>query len=260
MECARPRGTITLTDGNLKELTMKSYARPLALLIAMALSACTHSAAPLPATAGLSDAAVRPALEGSIVAWALFESDFCPSKAENIKLAFVALDASGAIIHGSYGTTITLKDTDRSGATKLSRTTISNSRQALVTLSYSGKKISKFYINVKIGSHNGFGTVSPYSPCVNHTPLVLAAHLSGKPTKLTLKGGSGAGAPYFINSSGDYSDDCNNKVTITQVNALLGQFRIAAATSTPGVCQVQAVATGAKDKGIFHGLNVLLVK
>jgi len=227
----------------------------------MVLSACAHSPTPLPATAGASTAsAARPRAQGAIVSWALFASDFCPSKKENVALAFVALDASGSIIHGSYGTTVKLTDTDKSGATKLSRTTIADSAQSIVTLSYSGKKIAPFYVNIFIGKSTAFTTFSPYDPCVNHLPLVLELHLSGKGTKVRVKGAGGAGAPYFMTSSGDYANACDSRVAVTQISPLLGQFVIAPNTSSPGVCQVKATATGAKEKEYNHGLAVVLVK
>lgn len=69
-------------------------------------------------------------------------------QAGTLPLLVIAKDTKGATIMGTYSTPITLADSDASGATKLSTTTVNDSTQASqVTMSYDGSAISSATIS-----------------------------------------------------------------------------------------------------------------
>ena len=70
--------------------------------------------------------------------------------AATIKLFVTAIDAAGATITGAYTSPIVLTDSDGSGATTLSTTTLSNS-SAAITLNYTGAVVNAT-INASAGS------------------------------------------------------------------------------------------------------------
>lgn len=189
--------------------------------------------------------------------WAIGLSDSCPSKREKITVSLAALDSNYDLITGTYSPPIKLTDTDKSGATHLSHTTITRASTP-IELTYSGAAIGSFRIIPSVGSHMGTGlAIVPHSTCINANPSFVKVIETGKGAVIAL---AGSAKPPFDLRGVDPSTGvgCSRYVHITKVNAK--SYRIAP-TSPPayGACAVFALANDGHSKDYFQ-INVLLIK
>src|SRR6202042_2847784 len=81
-------------------------------------------------------------------------------KSSKIGVHVIAADADGYLIVGSYSTPLAVADSDKTGVTKLSATTLHSSTDASkLMLTYSGKKISSATVSVSAGKKIAAKTV-----------------------------------------------------------------------------------------------------
>ena len=131
-------------------------------------------------------------------------------------------DADGDIIVGSYDQAVALSDSDTSGATALSKTTLNGSSDANgITLSYSGATLSNATITLTSTSPSltlegvpptmGTATLVPGARGVNLSPSTLYfATATAAAQTLTASGANGGTAPFNVNAGA-----CNGYATVT---------------------------------------------
>lgn len=135
-------------------------------------------------------------LSGTIASIALsFQGIGIRGQAGTIPLVVIAKDANGATIMGTYASPITLADSDASGATKLSATTLSDSTAASkVTLSYDGSALTGATISATAG-----GVASSKITNAIFTPNADYAAVNGSTLSYAMSGTaqttSGTGTP-----------------------------------------------------------------
>jgi hypothetical protein len=184
----------------------------------------------------------------TIAYWAIGASDYCPSKKETIALQVVAANSQGSLITGNYASKFILSDTDKSGATKLSATTVTKGNQ-VVNLTFSGANVGAFKIQATVGNATGYASFYPRGTCINSNPSVIVVHDSAAATFVTL---SGAAGPYEIQNPSSGSG-CGSAVTIKRRSAT--EFGLTSATKQFGYCYVQP-----KNKTIAGYTSVIILK
>jgi hypothetical protein len=139
-------------------------------------------------------------------------------------LELTALDAWGFVIIGKYEKPLTLKDSDTTGATHLSRKRIVNSQQAAgVALSYSGAPISSAAITVssKTAKRSSSAALQPGAIGLVAYPQGIFVDL-GTPGTPLLVGGTGTALPYTVDTGTDVLGN----------ESCAGLARVAATTTT----------------------------
>lgn len=212
---------------------------------------------PIPFGPALQSRSADNAAASSLLTWVLGLSDSCPSKRENISVNLAALDSNYQLITGTYRPPIKLIDTDKSGATHLSHTTITRA-STKISLSYSGAAIGSFRIIPSVNGHMGTGLeIVPHSTCINAKPSFVKVVTTGKGADVVLAGNA---KPPFDLRGVDPSTGlgCSRSVHITKVNAK--SYRIGPSSPPAwGACAVFAVGDGGHSKDYFQ-INVLLIK
>jgi hypothetical protein len=231
----------------------RSFARA-ALCAAFALTACSTggggaSAVPsgFEGTSPLGRGVAGDDAASAVAYWAIVGSDYCPSKKETIQIQIVAANSQGALITGKYSPAFTLRDTDTSGATKLSATKVGTANQT-VKLTYSGKSIGAFQIRATVGKSTAYATITPGGSCINSKPLVIIARDGAAGTTFTLSGASG----HYKIQSPSSGTGCGPDVTVKRTSAT--QFVLASATTAYGYCYVQAYS-----KALEWNISVMIV-
>lgn len=126
-----------------------------------------------------------------------------------IPVSVIAKDSSGATIMGSYSNPITLTDSDASGATALSQTTISNSTDT-VTLSYNGAALSSPATISASASNVSGDNVTPatFSPNADYATIPGQALSYAESTNFTETYPSGS--PYYASMNATRVDTFSN--------------------------------------------------
>ncbi|HTA38090.1 MAG TPA: hypothetical protein VK760_03380, partial [Candidatus Acidoferrales bacterium] len=97
--------------------------------------------------------------------------------AASTSVAIVALDADGNTIVGNYGAPVAIADSDASGATKLSATSVSKS-SSTVTLAYNGATLSQAVVSAKLAK---LGSASAtFAPSVTNVAQYVAPMIQTK--------------------------------------------------------------------------------
>jgi hypothetical protein len=205
------------------------------------------------AGSGITSQGARDGAASTIKAWAIGLSDRCPSKKETIAVTVGALDANYNLIGGAFSPPMKLSDTDKSGATQLSTTTVTRASQK-IKLTYSGAKIKTFSIIPSVGGHKGTGlTITPDGKCINAKPSLIGVSTVGKGTVVRL---SGNAKPPFIMRALDPLTGlgCNKFVQIGKLSGTSYKIEPPAHPAY-GACAVYAVS-----KGDYFQINVLLIR
>ncbi|HTA39089.1 MAG TPA: hypothetical protein VK760_08445 [Candidatus Acidoferrales bacterium] len=211
----------------------------------------TQTSAIAPGSGGSARSVAGDGSASAIAYWLIGASDYCPSAKETITIEIAAANSQGELITGNYTPAVVLSDTDKSGATKLSTTSVTKASQS-VTLTYSGKKIPSFQVEMTVGKNSGYATFAPGRSCINSAPAVIVAHNGAAGTSFTIKG-VGVAGPFSVKSPSSGSG-CGNAVTTKKQGA---QFVLTSATTGYGYCFIDAVS---KSAGASHGIGVILVK
>jgi hypothetical protein len=177
----------------------------------------------------------------AIAYFAFGASDYCPSTKETIRIQIFAGNSKGALITGAYSPAIALSDTDTSGATQLSATTVTKASQ-VVTLSYSGAAVgTAIIITATVGKIRGSLMFDPGKTCLNQQPLAILLRDGAAGRSVTLAG-VGVTGPYdIVTTSSGYG--CGNALTIKKKSSRL--FVLTSATTQFGYCFVEGEANGA---------------
>ena len=125
------------------------------------------------------DQRIRIALTGKPASLTLSLRDAYPlaGRPTRTAVSVSALDADGNVIVGSYGTAIALRDSDTSGATTLSSTSVSES-SGLVTLAYDGAPLLSANVSAKASDLSP--AAQPFAP----SPTTIAQYSAPRvPTK-----------------------------------------------------------------------------
>jgi hypothetical protein len=168
---------------------------------------------------------VRLSMSGAVAFLLAALDDPFPALGTSAKIPVrvVAADADGYLIVGQYASPLAVSDSDKSGATKLSATTLRSSTDASkLTLAYNGKSVAAATIAVtggkKLAAKVGF---APGAHGIVASPSTLFAAYGATETLLSLAG-PGAVAPFTISTGSDGTND-------TPCGAYLS---VAASTST----------------------------
>lgn len=181
--------------------------------------------------------------------------DMCPTAAGTIPIAIATENSSGGAIAGTFATPISLSDSDGTGATKLSRTSVTSTSQENVTLAYkpkTGQTLMLITITATVGNVTAKLKITPNEPCINTTPTIVTAS-KGVVTLVTLKGVGTIGAYNLGTAQGYGKQDCGQDVSVTQKSA--DTFAVSSRITWVRSCLIFAIA----DNGNYStGVGVLL--
>jgi hypothetical protein len=162
----------------------------------------------------------------------------------SIPVRITAADAWGYLIVGQYAKAIAVTDSDATGITKLSATTISSSTAASkLVVAYSGKALKEpATIRVAIGSGSkpkpASAALTPGGSGIVASPSFAIASFGSNAAVITL-GGPGATGPFSVSTAQDRARDaaCSSFVAVTDLGG--GSFAVAASGSL-GACWLSA--------------------
>jgi hypothetical protein len=234
-----------------------------ALALGLAVGCSQGPSGPTPSAVPLAGLAAHPRgtpSANAIVSWVIAAADACPSLATlpvTVPINIRAANAAGSLLGGSFATPITLVDSDKTGATRLSIATVSSASQENLTLTFSKRPV---VYPVRITSQlsgttapAGVASIYPNGKCVNATPDIIVA---GGHTPATLAlSGQPAAPPYRLGSaSTGESQACGSKVSI---GASGTAFTVTSEIEYVDSCLV----FGTADNGnTISGVGVLLLK
>ena len=149
---------------------------------------------------------LKVATEGDVRSLLLWipEADPPTGPALTQKLGLMAVDAWGFVILGRYAKPVKLTDSDRSGATQLSRSVVVNARESAdVVLRYSGAAIAPARLQASSAStnHRSRALFAPGASGIDADPPVLFVDFGTAGATLALGGGS---APYAVATTRDF--------------------------------------------------------
>jgi hypothetical protein len=170
-----------------------------------------------------------------------------------IPVSLVAADAYGYPIVGSYANSISLSDSDVSGVTKLSRTSVANSTQASqVILTYSGARLKKHavitasVVGANARSQRASDTLAPGSSGIVADPPILLV-TAGEPTDAELSG-PGTKAPFVFSTASNAKivAACRGLVDVTASDAAF----VVTGTSRLGACGLAAFDSAGHERTV----------
>lgn len=185
---------------------------------------------------------IRLAMSGAVAFLQTALDDPFPGigKPSKITVRVIAADADGYLILGPYSAPLAVTDSDTSGVTKLSATTLHSSTDASkLTLAYSGKKISTATVSVSAGKKTVAKTeLTPGANGIVASPATLLAAYDSPETLVSL-GGPGTKAPFTLSTGSDAAHDtpCSAYVSISSASG--ADFALTA-TGRLGVCWLAA--------------------
>ncbi|MBV8491765.1 MAG: hypothetical protein JO199_14660 [Candidatus Eremiobacteraeota bacterium] len=233
----------------------------LAAVLALGLVAgCSQPGVLAPAASPAGPEALRPASsKGSAVgAFVIASGNVCPpanGKPQTVPIDILAETPAAAIISGPFASSFTLTNSDRSGNTHLSRTTIGNSSEEHLTLKYSGKPMTWIRITAKYQITTAYTMIYPGGSCINASPDIVVVHNTGSGSPVTLTG-VGALPPYVLSTSSTSSTQGCGSFASTQQTGT-STFVVSSRIEWDWACLVFATANSGN---VASGLGVLLTK
>ena len=248
------------------------WAGMLAIAVALAASGCAQTAAVPPAAspavplvAGPGIASVKAggrdtSSANTVSSWVIATTNYCPVTSKGkatIAINVLAENDNGNLIGGTFTAPITLTDNDRSGATKLSKTSVTSNAAGTLSLALNQGAIAPFTVQANSSNQNATMLVAPNAPCVNAAPDILRiADYSGG-AQITLAGANGAAAPYNLGSaSTGKAGGCGS--TVVQIRYVKpGVFSVVSQLTYGMTCLVFATANAGN---VITGHAVMIVK
>lgn len=195
---------------------------------------------------------IHLSMNGTVAILQAALADPFPSLGKSAKIAVhvIAADADGYLIVGQYTAPLAVTDSDKSGATKLSSSTLKSSTDASkLSLVYNGKKLSSATIAVSGGKKLAARTtLSPGAHGIVAAPATLLAAYDSPQTLVSL-GGPGTVAPFTLSTGADATHDtpCGAYVSVT---ASAGSDFAISATGKLGACWLAVSDSAGHHAGI----------